>query len=126
MVGNIFDADLIKIQRDKYGKYFSKDEALSEFEIIKETDNFIYAKIKKDHNKLLTRNTFQRLYEDKILFHPLVKVNPEKITGIYFGLNYKVVNLDRRKLQYFKNQGFRIYSTELNDNEYKINYCNIN
>ncbi|HGB6087222.1 TPA: hypothetical protein ACIVVW_004503, partial [Salmonella enterica subsp. enterica serovar 16:l,v:-] len=110
-----------KIQDIFFAIIMSKDEVgtlrLSEdmktiyFDINKDGENFIIPFMK-----------LNRLVKDNIHFYPMLNVNPDTLTGVYLGARFDRKDLHSEDLYKFKNLGCNIYSCELSDIDFSLEF----
>jgi len=102
--------------RSIVGKIFGKN-----IKVYKETDSMIEILI-KDSNKSYypfdRAYCWDRLIETGCLFHPMLKVEPSKLTGLYLGSKFDFDTFDTALLDKFENLNRNVKSALISPNDF--------
>lgn len=123
-----YDDNILSLRPRKIQYIFFKimgEECIESFTFSFLNENIIFKIKLSDENFMLSMLTLNRLVKNNVIFYPMVKVNASVLTGVYLGARFNEKDISHEDLRVFVNLKNNIYSCELSDVDFSLEYNRI-
>lgn len=101
------------------------EECIESFMFSGLNENIIFKLKLSDEDVIFSMLALNRLVKNNVIFYPIIKVNPSMLTGIYLGARFNAKEISHEDLCVFVNLKNNIYSCELSDVDFSLEYNRI-
>ena len=121
-----YDDNKLSLRPRKIQDIFFKvmsEECIESF--IFSVGNIVFEIKLSDDNVIFPMMELNRLVKHKVVFYPMIKVNPSVLTGVYLGARFNEKDINHEGLCMFDNLKNNIYSCELSDVDFSLEFNRI-
>ncbi|GAB2945047.1 DUF2971 domain-containing protein [Aquaspirillum soli] len=123
IIGSAAHPNFFKMSKDIYKDIFEKEIKgnSGDFFILSENSTEIFISRKEGCNPIRSIGFVKKLFDDQRFFHPLVRINPLRVTALYLGMNFDPKILKNTSLDKFKKAQSSIFMVQPDAEKYVLN-----